>query len=611
MVLCMLSSLGFAQALNSAPEIVDIQVSGNRSLRTRDLLNQIHIKEKRLFSRGSFYNRHHVTREMKKLENYYTLNGFLDAVVNDSISVYGENEASLFIRIVEGKQYFLRDVTLRGNTVFSDKEYLDLIEGQEYLDLIEGQAGSAFNTFMIREKLVDMLTLYQNNGYPLIYISDSVAVDDSVSLFITVKEGPKLKIGSINITEPEHISREVIRREIIVKSGDLFNMRNIQESKRRLYETSLFNSVNIRIGKLNIDSTAIDLDVEVIAAKFRAVDMNMGIKQGYADEAVNADPVVSMGLSGSWYHNNLFDKSRRIRIETKVSSLYPAIFIPQKFELDLFYVEPWLAKYRTPLTINPFYWYIENKRTDFKNVAWGIRAITTYRWFRRIKVQSLAEWSRSNSTGTPIEGEDLYEEARKIGVKFTWDERDNFFYPQTGFKWVVEPGMVGYMLGGSNNYMQFQTTFSSYWNLFSKWVFAHNINIAVARQKDADIAIPYEKRFFLGGNSSIRGFEQQGVGPTIDVNGETVPNGGNFRFYTNIELRFPIYKILGGEVFFDAGNLWQSAKAVAISDLETAFGFGFTFETPIGPARLDYGIPATPSIDFNAAQTHIAIAYAF
>jgi outer membrane protein insertion porin family len=581
---------------------VDIQVRGNDHISTSDILNETHIKEKRLFSQGSFYNRHHFSREMDKLENYFTLHGFLDVSIMDSIEVLSETEAILHIKIIEGKQYYLRDVTLRGNTVFSD---------QEYLELIKDQAGKAFNTFMIREKLLDMLTIYQNSGYPLIYISDSVAVDDSVSLFINVREGPKLRIGQINITEPEHIAKQVIRREIIIAEGDWFNMENIQESKRRLYETSLFNSVNIRTGRLNGDSSAIDLDVEVIAAKFRAVDMNIGIKQGYADEAINADPVVSIGLSGSWYHNNLFDSSRRFRIETKVSSLYPAIFIPQKFELDLFYVEPWLGKYRTPFTLNPFYWYIENNRTDFKNVAWGIRAITTYRWFRRIKVQSLAEWSRSNSTGTPTVGEELYEEARKVGVKFTWDRRDNFFYPKTGFKWVVEPEMVGYVLGGGNNYLQVRTSFASYWNLFADWVFAHNINLAVAKQKDEAVDIPYEKRYFLGGNSSIRGFAQQAVGPTKIVNGEVIPDGGNFRFYTNFEIRFPIYGILGGELFYDVGNLWQDMRAASLVDLQSAFGFGLTFETPIGPARIDYGIPASPAVDFKAAQTHIAIAYAF
>ena len=178
----------FAQNFQEAPEIVDIQITGNNHLTNKDLLNQIHIKEKRLVSKGSFYNRHHLAREIEKLEDYYTLNGFLDAQITDSLSI-GEGTIIIVLMVEEGKQYYLRDVTLSGNSVFSE---------QDYLEIIEFQAGSSFNTFKIRESLIEMLTLYQNNGYPLINIQDSVVVEDSVSLYIKVKEGPKLNIGNIN-----------------------------------------------------------------------------------------------------------------------------------------------------------------------------------------------------------------------------------------------------------------------------------------------------------------------------------------------------------------------------------------------------------------------------
>ncbi len=589
----------YPQVAQEAPEIVGIKFSGNHSLTSKELLGQIRIKEKRFVSKGSYYNQHHLAREIKRLEDYYTLHGFLDAKITDSLSLGTDNVISVFLQVAEGKQYYLRDVTLSGNTVFSE---------QEYLEIIEFQAGSTFNTFKIRENLFAMLALYRDNGYPLIIIQDNEIVDDSVSLYIEVNEGPRLKIGSINIADLTQVSHQVIRREIIVKEGDLFKLSNIEESKRRLYETSLFNSVNIRIGKVDTSAGTIDLDVEVVPAKFKGFDMNIGLKQGYTDDAIHADPVLSIGLSGSWYNNNLYDSSRRIRIQTKVSSIYPAIFIPQQFKLDFYYVEPWLAKYRIPLTVNPFYWYIDNYRSDFKNIAYGLRGILTYRWFRKIKVQTLAEWSQSYTNRTPIESDEAYSEARKVGLKFTWDERDNFFYPHHGFKWVIEPGIVGYFLGGENNYMQFQTQFSSYWNIFADLVFAHNINFGFAVQRDADVVIPYEKRFFLGGNSSVRGYEQQMLGP---LNQELVPLGGNFRFYTNFELRFPIYSILGGEVFMDMGNLWEELQDARVADLKVALGMGVTVETPIGPARIDHGIVVGPGSDIKKGQTHIAIAYVF
>lgn len=599
MLLTLFVLVANGQNQQEAPEIVDVVVTGNFHISSKELLRQIHLKEKRLVSKGSFYNRHHLAREIERLEDYYTLNGFLDAAITDSVSIGEGNVISIYLNVVEGKQYYLKDVNLSGNTVFSE---------EEYLDIIEFQAGSSFNTFKIRENLIEMLTVYQNNGYPLINIKDSVVVADSVSLFIKVREGPKLNIGQINIQDLEQIPAKLIRREIIVASGEVFHLSDIEESKRRLYEASLFSSVNIALGHVDYDSLTIDIDVEVIPAKFRAFDMNIGVKQGYLEESKKADPVLSVGLSGSWYHNNLFNQSRRIRIETKVSSIYPSIFIPQQFKLDFFYVEPWLQQFRVPLTINPFYWYIDNRQTEFNNLAYGMRAILSYRWFRKVKVRSFAEWSRSNSVGTPTETEDLYQEAHKIGLKLTWDERDDFFYPHSGFKFVIEPELVGYLLAGENDYMQLQTSLSSYWNIFRDVVFAHNMNLAVAVQRYDDIPIPSQERFFLGGNTSIRGFEQQGLGPLDEEND---PLGGNLRFYTNFEFRFPIYKILGGEVFMDLGNLWIDAKDATISDMEMAVGAGITIDTPIGPARIDYGIPLGAKHANKRGQTHIAIAYAF
>lgn len=591
----------FAQDLQEAPEIVDIQITGNRALSSRDLLNQLSIKEKRLVSKGSFFNKHHLARELDKLEDYYTLNGFLDAVISDSLSM-GEGTVIIHLHVNEGKQYYLRDVTLSGNTVFSETDYLEIIEFQ---------AGSSFNTFKIRENLIEMLTLYQNNGYPLINIKDSVVVGDSVSLYIKVKEGPKLNFGIITIQEMDQIPERVIARELIFETGEEFNLANIDESKRRLYETNLFNSVNISLASVDLDSTTIDINVELIPAKFRAFDMNIGLKQGRPDESVNSDPVLSVGLSGSWYHNNLFDKSRRLRVETKVSSIYPSIFIPQQFKFDLFYMEPWILNVRVPLTINPFFWYVDyadHSLTNFNNLAYGVRGILTYRWFRQVKIQSLAEWSQSKSSGDPINIEDEYQEARKVGVKFTWDRRDSFFYPQDGFKFVFEPEMVGYFLGGPNSYIQLQSSLSTFWKLFRGVVFAHNMNGAIAFQQNEDEIIPYTHRFFLGGNSSIRGFRQRELGPT---DGSGVPLGGNLRLYTNFELRFPIYEILGGSAFLDIGNLWATVDEAAANEVEKAVGFGITIDTPIGPARIDYGIPLGAEHANKKGQVHIAIAYAF
>ena len=516
-------------------------------------------------------------------------------MISDTVIVTDGNSAQITFSIIEGQPYYLKHVEMSGNTVFSEGEYLELIEYQQ---------GKVFNTFQIRQNLIDMLWLYRDNGYPLIRNQDSVAVDDSVSLFIHVGEGPQLSIGDINIVAPEFITEKTIRREIIVESGDLYNLTNIEESKRRLYETNLFSSVNINLGQVNPENRTIDLEVDVITAKFKGVDMNLGLNQRKREsQAFGGDTELGVGVSGSWFNNNLFSKSRRLRLETEVRSVYPAVVIPQQFKMDLFYIEPWLITYRVPLTINPFYWYEVDPITETSDQAYGLKAIMTYRWFRRIKVQGVAEWNRSSSDRF-----DLAE--RSMSLRFIWDRRDSFFYPKEGFKLTAIPRTVGHVLGGENHYNQFQFSFSSYWNPFNELVFAHNIDFAITDRQDDDTEVAKAQILYLGGNTSIRGFPQQGVGPTTIVDGETVAAGGDLRFFSNFELRFPIYGLLGGEVFLDVGNLWSMPKEAVLSDMKAAYGFGLTIDTPIGPARIDHGIPLGEDSSLGG-QTHIAIAYAF
>lgn len=587
-----------AQSALEPPEVVDIRFEGNTALTSANLLRQITINPKTLLRRGSLYNVHHVDRENRNLTNYYRQYGFLDAVITDSLIVHSDLEVELLFRVKEGKRYYLNAVEIVGNRVIDDATYLENIDVQR---------GAPFNVFEIRSELRRVLRQYEETGYPLVMISDSAAVGDSVSLTIQVREGPRLRIGEIAIPAVDQIPEPIIRRELIVKPGEWFNIARIEESKRRLFETSLFSSVNITTTHIDTTAGLLDLQVETLPAKFKAFDLDFGA--GQAREFGNADPVVSIGGKGSWYHNNWLESSRRLRVQTEVSSLYPDIFIPQTFKLDLFYVEPWIFGLRLPLTVNPFYDYLTEAQGDFRSEGGGIRLYTSYRWFRRVRVLSTLEWSTVREEGQALGTETGYQEQRVFESSFVLDERDHYFSPHKGYRLTLKPRMVGYFLGGESEYWQVEGAFSTYWGIGRHLVLAQNLNLAVGGGADSTTAIPTTDRFYLGGNSSLRGYAYQGVGP-MAADGET-PLGGQFRFFANLELRFPIYSYFGGEVFYDVGYLWATPQDVDWSELASNIGLGLTIDTPIGPARIDYGIPLVEGGLSQGGELHIAITYAF
>ena len=101
--------------------------------------------------------------------------------------------------------------------------------------------------------------------------------------------------------------------------------------------------------------------------------------------------------------------------------------------------------------------------------------------------------------------------------------------------------------------------------------------------------VPIFERYFAGGANSIRGYNERKVGPLDSVSGD--PIGGEVMLVGNVEYTVPIVEIIKGAVFFDTGNVWSKVKDYGTGGLKSGTGMGLRVKTPIGPLKLDYGVP--------------------
>ena len=120
----------------------------------------------------------------------------------------------------------------------------------------------------------------------------------------------------------------------------------------------------------------------------------------------------------------------------------------------------------------------------------------------------------------------------------------------------------------------------------SALVWVHNYRVGLRESRSGD-ELPFFDRLFAGGEFSVRGYPTNSLGPQ-DENG--TPVGGEAMFITNQELRFPIWTLLSGVAFFDAGNVWETRQDVE-STLFKSIGLGLRADSPIGPLRLDFAYP--------------------
>jgi outer membrane protein insertion porin family/translocation and assembly module TamA len=108
---------------------------------------------------------------------------------------------------------------------------------------------------------------------------------------------------------------------------------------------------------------------------------------------------------------------------------------------------------------------------------------------------------------------------------------------------------------------------------------------------DQDLNVPFFKRYFLGGSSSLRGWGRFEVSP---LSGEGEPIGGATQLEGSAELRVPLWRNFSAVAFVDAGNVWADPWAFKLNDLRYDIGPGLRYNTPVGPLRLDVGYQLNP-----------------
>jgi outer membrane protein insertion porin family len=121
--------------------------------------------------------------------------------------------------------------------------------------------------------------------------------------------------------------------------------------------------------------------------------------------------------------------------------------------------------------------------------------------------------------------------------------------------------------------------------------------------------VPIFDRLYLGGANNLRGFRFRDVGPK-DENGE--PVGGNTLARVTVEYTFPVIDKVRGAVFYDAGFVNRSSYHFGTGNINSDVGLGVRLDLPIGPVRIDYGIPIT-SDEFNdsSGRFNFNIGYQF
>jgi outer membrane protein insertion porin family/translocation and assembly module TamA len=179
------------------------------------------------------------------------------------------------------------------------------------------------------------------------------------------------------------------------------------------------------------------------------------------------------------------------------------------------------------------------------------------------------------------------------GFDFQRSTADNLLNAHRGYQLAFHVEQAGRFVPGSFNYYAWSADGRHYLPVSDKVTVATRLQLGNIRPfgdpgPDASVEqnVPFSKRYFLGGATSIRGWGRYEVSP-LSESGQ--PYGGDSMLAASAELRAVLRGNLGGVLFLDFGNVWAESYGIRLNDLRYSIGPGLRYQTPIGPIRLDLG----------------------
>lgn len=604
LILCLatvVATISLSAQRGDSRSISSLNFIGNHSFNHRQLKEQVELKPSSflLFSRVDF-DRRLLKLDAITIKNFYHSNGFLETVVHDSFSV-NDSKVDIFFMIDEGKQFYLNSVTITGLQSFKEKEILSLLG----LKL-----NRPYNPVLINMNLALVDEAFQEKGKLFTQIDIHQEIQDSVKLNLEINEGPDIYIHNAWVSGTELIDSVYVRREFVFEKGDLFQKSLMDKTKRTLLRAGFFSSVSLITHPISADVDSL-INIEVRVKEFQNRGMQ-NIDFGYEDiEYVpGVNSMVGLGGSLEWSDRMIFGTKNQLNARSSIVMPTEEGFVFPRFSVDIKISNQRPFALKLPTQVKVFYQQFKNFGDEEGPYVrrFGLQYSNIFRWNRQHSFLDvgirLERFDESDAFKDNIE-------QRKFSVHLHQDNRDNPMNPSQGNVIVFRLDAFGGLLKGNRAYTKYDLDLRQYVSPIKGVTVAGRVNAgfisAWKDEYDQFETILFEK-FYLGGSNTLRAWEPLQFQTYTIKDGRILPLGKTAKILTNWEVRFPIFGLLGGVLFYDGGTITDRIQSVQLSDLQWNRGVGVTIDLPIGPMRIDY---AESVIDAKINQIHLGFLYSF
>ena len=597
-----------------------IRLTGNQAVKTPALLKLIKTK-RRWF--GSFLagtgvlKDEQFTEDLERIRDHYRSKGYIDVEIKGTRTErVGKQWLVVHIDIFEGQQYKVGTVKIDGNKLFTATAL------QKHLKMNSGQI---FTPEGLSKEIKALEDYYGSRGYLDTRVNskrDANVETGQLDLTYLVQEGELTYIEKVVIRGNTKTKDKVIRRELAVAPGDIYNTVRIDASKERLKNLGYFSKIDATPEPTAIPNRR-DLAVQVeeqrtgnvtFGAGFSSVDNLIGfveVTQG------NFDLFNWPGFTGG---------GQKARIRAQLG------FKRQDFIAS--FAEPWFLDQRLLLGVDLFHTRNSYLSTEFTESSTGgsLRFEKALNDFMRAEVKYTIQdldLSVSRSASEEMRSQSGAKLRSSMLLSLVQDSRDSVFLTTHGVRSEMSAEIAGGPLGGDISDYKLNAKTSVFFPFFDKQILEIVGSAGVVAPfgqtsgsgpiVDEDPTpflllrkvndVPLYDRYFLGGANTLRGFRYGQVGPK-DIHGEAI--GGNTTFNATAEYSVPVVDRVRVAVFFDIGEVEKDSYSFSVSDLKSDAGLGVRLNLPVGPLRLDYGYPIqTDSQSGKTGKIQFSVGYQF
>jgi outer membrane protein assembly complex protein YaeT len=524
-----------------------------------------------------------VYTEPRKVEDFlkrlYQKRGYLQAEVEAPRLEPGPQAGSgqMIIALKEGPLFKVGDLNFSGQRHFSKERIL-----QE----IPLATGKEYRSQLMDVSLTKLEQLYRSNGFNEVIISYRITRDQGAALAnvsFEIEEHRQGVIREIVVEGNDRSSERFVRRQLSINQGDLLDLEQIARSRTGLYNTGVYSLVDFETEEIpepGIDSSS---DIKPVRIRVKVSEVTPYRLRYGAFYSTDRGAGVTIDLA----RRNFLGKAAVLGMSTRYDSKLK--------EIRGYFGQPSVGGIPLRTNLTAF------RTREINEVFITDRLGFSLQQQKRFKNHFLLEYGyRYENAHTFDKGPDpLFDISLPIARLFntvTLDTRDDLLdatrgsFTSNALEWATEK------LGSDFRFIKYSGQYFYYHALRKpdetengvsrpRLVYAVGLRAGLAKTFDEEFLIPSE-RFFAGGGTTVRGFEQDRLGP-IDALGN--PLGGEAVFILNNELRFPMVSIFDGVAFVDLGNVYLKASDFNPFDVRKTAGMGIRLRTSWLLLRLDYG----------------------